>query len=44
MQKLKKAASFIFMNRRIIGSIIGSTLVLLGYVDEGNFVRHLGEQ
>jgi hypothetical protein len=44
MKMLKKAASFVFINRRVIGSIIGSTLVLFGYVDEGNFVQYIGEQ
>lgn len=44
MEKLKKIASFVFVNRRVIGSIVGSSLVLLGYVDEGNFIQRVGEQ
>lgn len=44
MQKFKEIASFVFINRRVIGSIIGSTLVLFGFVEEGYFIQHIGEQ
>lgn len=44
MEIVKGIASFIFTNRRIIGTIIGSTLMLFGYVDEGNFIMRVGEQ
>lgn len=44
MKNVKRIASFIFINRRIIGTVIGSTLMLFGYADEGNFVIRIGEQ
>lgn len=44
MKNVKGIASFIFTNRRIIGTVIGSTLMLFGYVDEGNFIMRVGEQ
>ena len=44
MRKFKEIASFVFNNRRVLGSIIGSTLVLFGFVEEGNFVQRVGEQ
>lgn len=44
MKKFKEVAVFVFKNRRLIGAILGSTLALLGYAEEGHFVQRLGEQ
>lgn len=43
MEKLAKVAKYVFVNRRIIGLIVGSTLTLAGLPDVGDFVTRLGE-
>lgn len=43
MEKLKRTANYVFINRRIIGIIVGSLLTLAGFQDEGLFVQKLGE-
>lgn len=43
MEKVKKGLAFIINNRQLLGAILGSTLVLLGYVEEGNIFLHAGE-
>lgn len=44
MEKVSKMVKYVFINRRIIGIIVGSVLTLAGYQDEGRFIQNLGEQ
>lgn len=44
MGTFKKTISFLFANRRTIGSIVGATLVLLGYASEGALVSEFSER
>lgn len=44
MKMVRKAVEFTVNNRRIIGSILGSLLVLCGLADEGAFVSDLSER
>lgn len=44
MKKFKKVATFVFINRRVIGTVIGGIVALLGYSDEGLFIQRIGEQ
>lgn len=44
MIKFKKVVSFIFINRRVIGTIVGGFLALLGFTDESLSVQRIGEQ
>lgn len=44
MDKLRKVISFTLKNRRIIGSIVGSLLMLYGYADEGAFISDMSKR
>lgn len=44
MKNVTKVMSFLFANRRVIGTVVGGMLVLFGYNEEGAFVTRLGEQ
>lgn len=44
MEGIKKFLFFVYENRRMIGSVVGGTLVLCGYVEQGKFVIQAGEQ
>lgn len=44
MKDVKRFLLFVYENRRMIGTVVGSTLVLCGYVEQGKFVIHAGEQ
>lgn len=43
MITLRKVLSFVFQNRRLIGSIIGSGLILAGYPNEGTKLNEVSE-
>lgn len=43
MKHLKGVLSFLLKNRRIIGGIIGSSLILVGYPKEGAALRDASE-
>lgn len=43
MSKLRSIFRFIYVNRRIIGGIAGSILVLAGYPNEGTIVNSIVE-
>lgn len=44
MKMVMKAVEFTVTNRRIIGTIVGSLLMLCGLADEGAFILDLSER
>lgn len=42
MKFIKHALSYLIANRRVLGVIVGASLSLLGYVEEGKFVEQVG--
>lgn len=44
MKQVSKVVSFIFVNRRVVGTIIGGVLMLFGYGEEAKFFTHIGAE
>lgn len=43
MKYVSKVLSFIYINRRPIGLLVGSILTILGYTEQGEYLQKVGE-
>lgn len=43
MKNLRIVVKYMFDNRRLIGTIVGSIMILLGHEETGYFIQHMGE-
>ena len=43
MKNLQVVVKYVFDNRQLIGTIVGSIMILSGHEEAGYFIQHMGE-